>query len=107
MTKLSQNTLPSSLVDTNENYGLDDLHSDDSTDEEDEPRKPIPSWAQEKNLETTIAMQEDRPLNASLAIFSDSGGSYSVDLGKIFRRKKPRFCKRTSSAHWSSPPASK
>ena len=104
MTQLSQSTLPGSVMGTNENYGLDDLHSDDSTDEEDEPRKPIPSWAHEKNLEATIAVQEDRPLNASMAVFS--GGSYPVDLGKIFKRKRQRFFKRTSSAHWSSPPTS-
>ena len=29
-----------------ENYDITDLHSDDSTDEEDAPRKKIPNWAQ-------------------------------------------------------------
>jgi len=101
MTQLSNNNHPSGA---DQNYGLDDLHSDDSTDEEDEPRKPIPSWAQGENLKAIIAEQEDRPLNSSMAVFS--GSSDPVDLTKIFKRKRQRFFKRTSSAQWSSPPAS-
>lgn len=30
------------------NYDITELKSDDSTDEEDGPRKPIPKWAQGK-----------------------------------------------------------
>ena len=90
-------------VDDNDgDYGIGDLHSDDSTDEEDSPRKPIPPWAQENNLTSTIERQEDRPLNASMAVFSRE--TDPVNLGRIFKNKKQRFFKRTSSAQWSSPP---
>jgi len=30
---------------TQDNYDITDLHSDDDTDNEDEPRKKIPAWA--------------------------------------------------------------
>ena len=30
---------------TADNYDISDLHSDDDTDNEDEPRKKIPAWA--------------------------------------------------------------
>ena len=37
-------------VSTAENYNIADLHSDDETDDEDDPRKVIPQWAQGKSL---------------------------------------------------------
>ena len=91
-----------SCTDGDEDYGLDDLHSDDSTDEEDNPRKPIPLWAQDNHLVSSIARQEERSLNASLAIFNREADP--VNLGRIFKNKKQRFFKRTSSAQWASPP---
>lgn len=89
-------------MDDDGDYGLDDLNSDDSTDEEDNPRKPIPVWAQDDKLLPSIKRQEERQLNASMAVFS--GEADPVNLGRIFKTKKQRFFKRTSSAQWSSPP---
>ena len=39
-------------VPTADNYDISDLHSDDSTDDEDQPRKKIPSWATGENIFT-------------------------------------------------------
>lgn len=86
-----------------EDYGLDDLNSDDSTDEEDNPRKTIPLWAQDGNLIPSIEKQEQRSLNASMAVFNKEADP--VNLGRIFKNKKQRFFKRTSSAQWGSPPS--
>ena len=44
------------LPSTSENYNIDDLDSGDSTDEEDAPRKTIPSWAQGRSLCQALCM---------------------------------------------------
>ncbi|NXU22097.1 INCE protein, partial [Thalassarche chlororhynchos] len=81
------------------NYGLD-LNSDDSTDDESQPRKPIPAWAAGNQLSQAVIRQYYNPPNVD-ALF---GVIASPKLEDIFYKSKPRYFKRTSSAVWSSPP---
>ncbi|NWX51546.1 INCE protein, partial [Steatornis caripensis] len=81
------------------NYGMD-LNSDDSTDDESQPRKPIPAWATGYQLSQAVIHQYSR-LRDVEEIF---GMIPSPNLEDIFRKRKPRYLKRTSSAVWSSPP---
>uniref|UniRef100_A0A8C2U1K6 Inner centromere protein n=1 Tax=Coturnix japonica TaxID=93934 RepID=A0A8C2U1K6_COTJA len=81
------------------NYGMD-LNSDDSTDDESQPRKPIPAWASGNQLSQAIIRQYYNPPNVD-ALF---GTIVSPKLEDIFYKSKPRYFKRTSSAVWNSPP---
>ncbi|NWV89761.1 INCE protein, partial [Machaerirhynchus nigripectus] len=80
-------------------YGLD-LNSDDSTDDESNPRKPIPAWADGAQLQQAIVHQYYHPVDVD-ALF---GAIPSPRLEHIFYKSKPRYFKRTSSAVWHSPP---
>ncbi|NWI45661.1 INCE protein, partial [Picathartes gymnocephalus] len=80
-------------------YGLD-LNSDDSTDDESNPRKPIPAWADGAQLQQAIVHQYYHPVDVN-ALF---GAIPSPRLEHIFYKSKPRYFKRTSSAVWHSPP---
>ncbi|NXL52992.1 INCE protein, partial [Podilymbus podiceps] len=86
--------------DRNENnYGMD-LNSDDSTDDENEPRKPVPAWADGHQLNQAILHQYYHPVNVDQLF-----GLIPVpNLEDIFGKSKPRYFKRTSSAVWHSPP---
>ncbi|XP_068872306.1 inner centromere protein-like isoform X3 [Aphelocoma coerulescens] len=88
----------SPLADEN-SYGLD-LNSDDSTDDESNPRKPIPAWADGAQLQQAIVHQYYHPVDVD-ALF---GAIPSPRLEHIFYKSKPRYFKRTSSAVWHSPP---
>ncbi|NWU48263.1 INCE protein, partial [Dromas ardeola] len=81
------------------NYGMD-LNSDDSTDDENDPRKPVPAWADGSQLNQAILHQYYHPVNAD-QIF---GLIPIPKLEDIFGKSKPRYFKRTSSAVWHSPP---
>ncbi|XP_034276042.1 inner centromere protein isoform X1 [Pantherophis guttatus] len=81
------------------NYGMD-LNSDDSTDDESQPRKTIPAWASGNQLSQVILHQYYNPPNTK-ALF---GVVKSPKLEEIFDKSKPRYFKRTSSAVWNSPP---
>ncbi|KAL4233735.1 hypothetical protein ACF0H5_008415 [Mactra antiquata] len=84
---------------TAENYNIDDLNSGDETDDEDCPRKRIPDWALGSDLKTLLLKQHLNPpdLNAVFGIIEPP------DLNAMFAKKKARFNKRTSSAHWDTP----
>ncbi|XP_040464499.1 inner centromere protein isoform X4 [Falco naumanni] len=84
-----------------DNYGMD-LNSDDSTDDESQPRKPIPAWATGNQLSQAVMHQYYNPPDVD-ALF---GVIASPKLEDIFYKSKPRYFKRTSSAVWNSPPFS-
>ncbi|XP_029378624.1 inner centromere protein A-like isoform X2 [Echeneis naucrates] len=82
-----------------EDYGMDQ-NSDDSTDDESAPRKPIPSWAEGPNLQQIIMKQYFNPPDLDFFF----GSVEPPRLENIFYKSKPRYFKRTSSAVWHSPP---
>ncbi|XP_077425555.1 inner centromere protein A isoform X2 [Vanacampus margaritifer] len=82
-----------------ENYGMDQ-NSDDSTDDESAPRKPIPSWAKGHILQQIITTQYFNPPDLD----SFFGTVAPLKLEDLFYKSKPRYFKRTSSAVWHSPP---
>ncbi|XP_009872405.1 PREDICTED: inner centromere protein, partial [Apaloderma vittatum] len=88
------------LVNPND-YGMD-LNSDDSTDDESQPRKPVPAWATGNQLSQAVIRQYYNPPNID-EIF---GAIASPKLEDIFYKSKPRYFKRTSSAVWNTPPFS-
>ncbi|KAK2525292.1 inner centromere protein [Columba guinea] len=99
MTPQSRKAPKPLAVNTADNYGMD-LNSDDSTDDESHPRKPIPAWATGSQLRQAVLQQYRHPPSLR-ALF----GAIAVPrLESIFRKSKPRYFKRTSSAVWSSPP---
>ncbi|XP_007426593.1 inner centromere protein-like isoform X1 [Python bivittatus] len=80
-------------------YGMD-LNSDDSTDDESQPRKPIPLWANGLQLNEAVTYQYYNPPDINRLF----GLILSPKLEDIFYKSKPRYFKRTSSAVWQSPP---
>ncbi|KAJ7420786.1 inner centromere protein [Willisornis vidua] len=99
MTPQSRKELKPPVANSND-YGLD-LNSDDSTDDESQPRKPIPAWATGNQLSQAVIRQYYNPPDVD-ALF---GAIPSPQLEHIFYKSKPRYFKRTSSAVWHSPPA--
>ncbi|KAM9807738.1 inner centromere protein A [Neosynchiropus ocellatus] len=85
-----------------DDYGMDQ-NSDDSTDDESAPRKPVPSWAKGHGLQQILMKQYFNPPDFE-AFF---GNIDPPKLEEIFYKSKPRYFKRTSSAVWHSPPAGK
>nr|XP_031360976.1 inner centromere protein [Lonchura striata domestica] len=98
MTPQSRKEFKVPLANSND-YGMD-LNSDDSTDDESQPRKPVPAWATGNQLSQAVIRQYYHPPDLD-ALF---GAIPSPKLEDIFYKNKPRYFKRTSSAVWHSPP---
>ena len=81
-------------------YDIDDLNSDDSTDDESEPAQTVPKWASGRYLKEQLMQQFLANVDPDL-IFVNC--MKELKLEEIFKRRKERYFKRTSSAHWSSP----
>uniref|UniRef100_A0A673ZUZ1 Inner centromere protein ARK-binding domain-containing protein n=1 Tax=Salmo trutta TaxID=8032 RepID=A0A673ZUZ1_SALTR len=88
------------ILNTNpEDYGMDQ-NSEDSTDDESAPRKPIPKWAKGDQLKQSMKKQYFNPTDVDCHY----GEIEPPMLDHIFYKNKPRYLKRTSSGIWHSPP---
>lgn len=85
-----------------DNYDVSDIRSDDDTDDEEEPSKPIPAWAKEPLL---VQKAQDQCLKAvNFTKMFKSSCSSEINLEHIFRHKRKKFVERSSSANWETPP---
>uniref|UniRef100_A0A0N5C2B8 INCENP_ARK-bind domain-containing protein n=1 Tax=Strongyloides papillosus TaxID=174720 RepID=A0A0N5C2B8_STREA len=84
---------------TIDDYNIADLSEGDGTDDEDNPRKVIPKWANMENLRPALKKQHRKfgPFADLSKIF---GKIHEFKMEDIFKGKK---YVRTSSAVWSSP----
>lgn len=109
-----------------DNYDIGDMRSDDSTDDDSRPKKVIPNWARSKftacvtimdwallflmclclasQLKYALAAQHTGEIDTD-AIFPASVLRLDPNLNEIFKIKRARFDKRTSSAVWKTPPS--
>uniref|UniRef100_A0A1I7TS98 INCENP_ARK-bind domain-containing protein n=1 Tax=Caenorhabditis tropicalis TaxID=1561998 RepID=A0A1I7TS98_9PELO len=83
-------------------YGLNDLNSDDETDQEDDPRKEVPEWANFVIVRENVRQQMEHP---PFDIHEFFGPIEKPNLKEIFGAniKEKR---RGSSAVWKSSPVS-
>ena len=88
----ARHELPPEPLEDQDNYGLDDLNSDGDTDDEDNPRKEVPKWAEGTALRTAFLKQCYMPPDID-AIFA---GLDMPDLSTMFHQQRKRFFKRTS-----------
>jgi hypothetical protein len=85
-----------------ENYDVSDLRSDDETDDEEDPSKPIPLWAKEPHIQLKAKEQCLRTINYT-KIFRTSSIT-EIKLEEIFKTRRKKFNERSSSANWTTPP---
>jgi len=89
-------------IKTYEDYNINDLNSEDETDDDEQPSKPIPLWAKNPQLTQKAKHQSLKMINFTKLFQSSS--NYNIVLEDIFKIKRKNFTERSSSANWSSPP---
>lgn len=92
------------LVPNPDNYDIADMRSDDSTDDDSRPKKTIPTWARSAHLKGALKEQATAAIETDL-IFPPEILLLDPNLNTIFKIKRARFDKRTSSAVWKTPPS--
>jgi len=98
----ARHELPPEPSKDEDNYGLDDLKSDEDTDDEDCPRKQVPKWAEGTHLRTALLKQCYMGPDLDKIFCTVE----MPDLSTMFDHQRKRFFKRTSSACWETPPES-
>merc|ERR1712059_159391 len=98
----ARHELPPEPLLNEDDYGLDDLQSDQDTDDDEAPRKQIPKWAEGSSLRTSLLKQCYMGPDLD-QIFKTI---VMPDLSVMFDQQRKRFFKRTSSACWDQAPGS-
>uniref|UniRef100_A0A915PU88 Inner centromere protein ARK-binding domain-containing protein n=1 Tax=Setaria digitata TaxID=48799 RepID=A0A915PU88_9BILA len=80
-------------------YGINDLSSNDRTDPSENPRKKVPYWAEDSEVQKFLVKQQKWSPADVDALF---GKIHPPDMQKIFNGKI-RVATRSSSAMWESP----
>ncbi|XP_074110503.1 inner centromere protein [Cotesia typhae] len=83
-------------------YKIDSDPDDDESDNESNPKHPIPYWAQAGVRNVQLELQQFIPINNVLKFFGAK--KCTPDLSELFVGVKKDRMKRTSSAVWKSPP---
>ncbi|XP_012286325.1 titin homolog [Orussus abietinus] len=83
-------------------YHLDSEPDDDESDDESQPKHPIPIWAKSHVRESRLIMQQSLPLCAVLKYFNSR--MCTPDLTQLFPGISKNRLKRTSSAVWKTLP---
>jgi len=98
----ARHELPPKPPMTEEDYGLEDLNSGTDTDDEDNPKKKVPKWAEGTALRTALLKQCYMGPDVDKIFFTIT----DPDLSVLFGQQHKRYNKRTSSACWDTAPAS-
>ncbi len=85
-----------------DNYDVSGLGSEDDTDDEDDPSKPIPEWARDPQLIRKVQAQAKSMYNFT-KVFKAASQS-EINLENIFKTRRKKFTERSSSANWDSTP---
>ncbi|KAH0539674.1 inner centromere protein A-like [Cotesia glomerata] len=100
--QMEKNQQQQQLHEAPTSYKIDSDPDDDESDNESNPKHPIPYWAQAGIRNLQLELQQYIPINNVLKFFGAK--KCTPDLSELFVGVKKDRMKRTSSAVWKSPP---